>query len=300
MEFTADLRRSLNVFRFVVALVVALLASLLPVLPPYLIKWLLARIPAGNGLHGCVAVQIIGGRVTRDGEPFAQRPGERRDLEPIAGRGVSRITVGDGVTLRAKTGWSPFGAPFVTARGGTGTVAASSAHPATHGRRPDARLPLGVHNHWVLVHGPFGPADRASVLFLVGADNVGQADALVRDMTQRVPGLLTQLRSRSGRADDGPDGGPAGPRPPVPAGPGAPPGRPVPPGPPFPSGPPVTSTRPSPPVTPTHRAHRSDRPRRPHRPLRPRATNPRCTRTSGTAEPPSELDPEHGRPGSAR
>ena len=226
VEFSAELRKPLNVFRFVVALVVALLASLLPVLLLYLIKWFIARIPPGNGLHAeSVPVQIVGGRVIRDGEPFVLRPGELRDLAPISGRGARRLVVDGGITLHTRIGWSPFGAPFVTARGPEGTVATSSAHPATHGRRPDARLPLGVHNHWVLVHGPVGPADRATVLLLVGADNVGQADALVRDMCQRVPGLLAQLRERAGQAPGGgphdgtPAARPGAPVPPVPPGP---------------------------------------------------------------------------------
>ena len=107
---------------------------------------------------------------------------------PLTGPGRPAGQVDGGVTLRTRIGWSPFGAPFVTARGPEGTVAASSAVPATHGRRPDARLPLGVHNHWVLVHGPGGPADRATVLLLVGADNVARPTTLVRDLSQRVPG----------------------------------------------------------------------------------------------------------------
>ncbi|HEX5813076.1 MAG TPA: hypothetical protein VFY38_13285, partial [Pseudonocardia sp.] len=231
-------------------------ASALPVLVLYLLKWLGARIPPGRGLHAVsVPVQIVDGRVTRDGQPFAVRDGELRDLVPLTGRGAREVRVDGGVMLRARTGWSPFGAPFATARGPSGTVAASSADPATHGRRPDARLPLGVHNHWVLVHGPAGPADRASVLLLVGADNVAQADALVRDLCRRVPGLLAQLRGRAGASGTGPPGGdgptppqtgPPGPRPP------GPPGRPGPPGPPGPpqSWPPAPPTRGGAPTAP--------------------------------------------------
>ena len=239
VEFGADLRRPLNVYRFTAALIAALLASVIPVLLLYLIKWFTARIPPGNGLHAVsVPVRIVGGRVTRDGEPFALRDRDLRDLVPIAGRGTRQVTVAGGVTLRTRIGWSPFGAPFVTGRGPEWTVAASSAVPATHGRRPDAWLPLGVHNHWVLVHGPGGPADRADVLLLVGADNVASVEILVRDLSQRVPGMLTQLRERAGRtAEPNSDGAPPRPGVPGPSNTG-PVGQPVPPVPPGPPGPP--------------------------------------------------------------
>jgi hypothetical protein len=245
VPFTAGFHRPLNVYRFVVALVVALLASLLPLLLLYLIKWVTGRIPPGRGLHAIsVPVQIIGGQVKRDGQPLALRPGELRDLVPLTGRSRRRCRVDGGVTLRSRIGWSPFGAPFITARGPEGTVAASSAHPSMHGRRPDARLPLGVHNHWVLVHGPGGPADRASVLLLVGADNVQHADVLVLDVCRRVPGLLAELRDRAGAREPdapGPPGSVPPPRPPGPPGPpfAPPPGPPVPRPPGPPAGPPA-------------------------------------------------------------
>ena len=257
LQFGADLRRPLDVYRFTAALIAALLASLLPVLLLYLIKWFTARIPPGNGLHAVsVPIRIVGGRVTRDGEAFALHPGELRDLVPIAGRGARDVTVAGGVTLRTRIGWSPFGAPFVTARGPEWTVAASSADPGTHGRRPDARLPLGVHNHWVVVHGPAGPADRADVLLLVGADNVGSAPVLVQDVNRRAPGMLAQLRERGGHtADPGPGDGPPQPGVPAsqagrgPSGAPAPPGPPVPPGPPQ-SWPPTTPPAGGPPTAP--------------------------------------------------
>lgn len=255
IEFTANLQKPLNVYRFVVALIVALLASLLPLLLLYFIKLWAARIPPGKGLHAlAVPIQIVGGQVKRDGQPFALRTSELRNLVALTGRGARRCQVDGGVTLRARIGSSPFGAPFVTARGPDGTAAVSSVRsgPATHGRRPDARLPLGVHNHWVLVHAPAGPDDRATVLLLVGADNVAQADALVRDLTQRVPGKLADLRSRARTSrssgstpptapQPGPPGS-TGPRPPgPPVAPGGPP--PAPPGPtrPYAPGPPAPS-----------------------------------------------------------
>ncbi|HEX5813182.1 MAG TPA: VWA domain-containing protein, partial [Pseudonocardia sp.] len=98
VRFTADLRKPLDVYRFVVALVAALLASALPVLVLYLIKWWGARIPPGRGLHAVsVPVQIVDGRVTRDGQPFALRDGELRDLVPLTGRGAREVRVDGGV-----------------------------------------------------------------------------------------------------------------------------------------------------------------------------------------------------------
>ena len=90
----------------------------------------------------------------------AVRPshGELRDLVPLTGRGAREVRVDGGVMLRARTGSSPFGAPFARRAGRRNrrrVVRRDGPRPTAP---PDARLPLGVHNHWVLVHGPAGPA----------------------------------------------------------------------------------------------------------------------------------------------
>jgi hypothetical protein len=62
----------------------------------------------------------------------------------------------------------------------------------------DGRLPLNVRNNWVLLHDPAGPADRAELLLLVGADTTrDRRTKLLQDAAARVPRVLASLRQQA-------------------------------------------------------------------------------------------------------
>jgi hypothetical protein len=59
-------------------------------------------------------------------------------------------------------------------------------------------LPLAVHNKWVVLHDPRGPANVADVLLLVGGrTDTAARERLYEDVGRRLPELLNGLRLRA-------------------------------------------------------------------------------------------------------
>src|SRR5690606_38584271 len=200
VEFTADLFRPLDPVNFTAALIAGLvLGPGIPLGLLYLGKWLTATIPSRALLARRIPVTITAGppgsrgRVLRDGAPFTLAEADFTDMVRLSNSG-SRTAQADGATLRTSIGRSPFGAGFVVVSS-PGLVGASSTDPAPYGERGDARLPLAVHNTWVVQHDPAGPADQAQVLIFIGADlTVDRLQAMAADIDERVPDLVTRLR----------------------------------------------------------------------------------------------------------
>ncbi|PXW31294.1 UNVERIFIED_CONTAM: hypothetical protein DES50_10560 [Williamsia faeni] len=197
VPFTAELQKPLNTNNFLIALIVALiLGPGIPLLLLYLAKWFTARIPARALRAQQIPVAVNGGSVLRDGQPFAIRDRDLVELVRGLDKPARRLDLG-GIELRTRTGKSPFGAGFVVAKA-AGRAGAGSKSPGMHGKTPDARLPLAVHNSWFVLHDPTGPADRATVVLLAGGDaGPAQVSALVDDMTRHLPRVLEELRSRA-------------------------------------------------------------------------------------------------------
>ena len=62
-------------------------------------------------------------------------------------------------------------------------------------------LPLAVHNKWVVLHDPRGPANVAEVLLLVGGrTDTATRERLYEDVARRLPELLNGLRLRAVQA----------------------------------------------------------------------------------------------------
>jgi hypothetical protein len=77
-------------------------------------------------------------------------------------------------------------------------ISVGSRLPGTDRTGLRAVLPLAVHNTWVVLHDPQGPATAAEVLLLVG----GRSDTAARqriydDVVRRLPEMLTALRVRA-------------------------------------------------------------------------------------------------------
>ncbi len=231
VDYSAEVRRPLNTANFVLTLIAALvLGPGIPLALLYLAKWATAKIPDRPLLTQQVPVQVSGSTLLRNGSPLMLQGGDLRDMARIPSGGARSLDVG-GVTLQTKAGKSPFGTGEVVVEAGQ-QVGVSSAHPVPAGKHHHARLPLAVHNNWVLLHDPTGPADRATAVLLVAGDATPQQrQELVDDLNRRGPqlfstlsGLNTGASGQGGAAQGGtnPFGGgqPGQPGQPGPGGPG--------------------------------------------------------------------------------
>jgi hypothetical protein len=191
VPFTADLKKPLQTLNFVLTLIAALvLGPGIPLLLLWLFKLLTAKIPGEPLSALSVPVVVRDGGVYRDGLPLALRETDFRDLVVLK-TGGSRTAHIPGGTLKAKAGWSPFGAGYVQAEM-PGRVALSSAYPQPQGRAGVARLPLAVHNTWIATHGAGDPPDAATIVLLTGSDQV-RRQGLVDDIKARLPQLMASF-----------------------------------------------------------------------------------------------------------
>jgi hypothetical protein len=219
IAFTADLRKPLQPFRYWVALLGSILLGIvIPIGLLYLARWFTRRIP-DEGLYAKkIPVFVDGRQVLRDGgaAEFALRDSDLNELVPIRQGGErSRLDVA-GVALRPRVGWAPFGAGYVSVvvphGDGELVAGASSTDSVAHGRHKRARLPLAVHNTWVLLHDLNGPESHAEVLVLAGSQLSGaQRDKLAKDVAERVPDLLRRLRGLAETRKNGPEPPPSPP-----------------------------------------------------------------------------------------
>jgi hypothetical protein len=205
LPYTADLHKPLNTFNFIAALLVALILGVgIPPALLYLTKYLTAKIPPRALLGQRIDITVDGDRVLRDGQPLAFRPGDLTDMVRLPISGARQADAG-GFGLSTRIGKSPFGPGFVLVDA-PGMIGASSTDPEPYvvsgsdGRRA-ARLPLAVHNTWALLHDPTGPADRATLLILLGTDaseDRQRRQEYLDDINARVPELLLRLRGSTG------------------------------------------------------------------------------------------------------
>jgi von Willebrand factor type A domain len=201
VEFTASMAKPLNSSNFLLALVVALvLGPGIPLLLLYGAKWLVSRIPGRALSSELIPIAMQDGQVLRDGGPFALRPTDLTNLVPLSSKG-SRSGVASGIELKARTGWSPFGAGFVSVEA-PGRIGAGSGYPGTDRAGLKPRLPLAVHNKWVLLRDADG--SRAHVLVLAGGDStLSETARLEDDILNRLPGLWERLLQASPLPDVG-------------------------------------------------------------------------------------------------
>ena len=200
VPFVASLIRPLNTTNFVLVLIAALLLGPgIPLALLYASKWWVSKIPDTPMLAERIAVQVNNDVVLRDGEPFAMADTDL--IQPVPGMagGTRKLSV-QGVTLAVTMGRSPFGAGYVIVDA-DGLVSVGSELPATDRSGLRAVLPLAVHNKWVVLHDPRGPANVAEVLLLVsGRTDTSARERLYEDVARRLPELLNGLRLRAVQA----------------------------------------------------------------------------------------------------
>lgn len=203
VPFTANLQNPLNALNFVLVLVAAPLLGIgLPVLLLYFAKWRISRIPARPLAAALIPVRSEHGQLLRDGAPFELGPADLRGTVAIPANGARRLQIGQ-TALRATIGASPTGAGFVVVDS-PGEATASGASPSTDRSGLRARLPLAVHNNWVVLHRDGDPADTARLLVLLGGDAPrSEREELSRQIAARAPEVLDALvraRREAGQA----------------------------------------------------------------------------------------------------
>jgi len=197
VPFVASLIKPLNTTNFVLVFLAALLLGPgIPLALLYAAKWWVSKIPDTPMLADRIPVEVNNDVVLRDGEPFTLADTDLiRPVPGLAG-GARKVSV-QGVTLTTTVGRSPFGPGYVTVDA-DGLVSVGSALPATDRSGLRAVLPLAVHNKWVVLHDPRGPANVADVLLLVGGrTDTAARERLYEDVGRRLPELLNGLRLRA-------------------------------------------------------------------------------------------------------
>ena len=213
VPFTADLLKPLDSTRFLLSfLVVFLLGVGIPFAILYALKWWASRIPAETLKSQSFLVRVSDGGLLRDGRPFTLNDNDLREIVRNLDKPARNLDV-DGARLEAEMGMSPVGAGYVIVRA-DGMLGASGATPATDRSTGQARLPLAVHNNWVLLHDPQGPADEAVLLLLVGADASNErVRGLVDEAGRRAPRIIDDLRARAQRPNGNTPQNPTAPQP---------------------------------------------------------------------------------------
>lgn len=205
LTFSADIAKPVDAGKLWVTLVAALiLGPGIPLALMYLFKFLLAsKIPGRPFVATVAEITVDRGRVLRDGEPLALRGTDNKDFYSVAKGGSRRVALTGGIVLRARLGWSPVGSGYVLVEA-PGYLGASDVHPDPVGRGRQAKLPLAVQDHWVLLASP-GVADRARVLLIsAGSSSAAEQRALTDAAAQRIPGLLESLSALHPGTSGGP------------------------------------------------------------------------------------------------
>lgn len=195
VEFTASMAKPMNSTNFVLALVLALvLGPGTPMLLLYGAKRLVSKIPGRALSSELIPVDVQEGQVLRDGRSFSLRQTDLANLVPLSPKG-SRAVVASGINLVAKTGWSPVGPGFVSVEA-AGRIGAGSASPAADRGGLKPRLPLAVHNNWVLLRDI--EAGQAHVLVLANGDSAQfELARIEEDILNRLPGVWKRLLEKS-------------------------------------------------------------------------------------------------------
>lgn len=193
VPFSAEMQKPLNTTNFILVAIAAPLLGLgIPILLLYLAKYLVAKVPSRPLVAATVPIRVESGHVLREGVRFALEPRDLTGTVAIPARGARAITVG-GLALKSRSGLAPTSAGYVVVEA-PGLSTASGAYPSTIKGGLRARLPLAVHNNWIVAHAPGAPASEAQVTVLVGgAASPAERASLEDDINRRLPDVLARL-----------------------------------------------------------------------------------------------------------
>ena len=191
IDFTASIVKPLDTFNFVTAVLAAIILGLgIPVGLLYLQKWLTSKIPARPLIAVRAPITVEGDQVLRDGRPFEFQDGDSRNTVAITDGGARKISAA-GIDLEVRLGPSPLGRGYVTVDVPRSVSCTDPAMPA--------RLPLDVHNKWVVMKSTDDAPGQAELLLLVsGTADQGTRARLVDEINSRAGELERRLRESAG------------------------------------------------------------------------------------------------------
>lgn len=203
VDYTLEMRKPRDTSTFLLALIgITLAGVLIPVALLYLVKWLTSGIPGSSLLVGRVQ-----GTVDADGR-FLPSTGDALAVDPAAMDTVflaasrRRVALPGGGELVAKVGLNPSAPGYVVANI-PGRSAASSARKPSN-KALGAVLPSAVAGSWVVAIEGTGSGAAAEVLFFTNPNGAG-IDQLLQDARDRIPDVVTTLRSKAPGTQAGPD-----------------------------------------------------------------------------------------------
>lgn len=191
IDFTASIVKPLDTFNFVTAVLAAIILGLgIPVGLLYLQKWLTSKIPARPLIAVRAPITVEGDQVLRDRRPFEFQDGDSRNTVAISDNGARKISAA-GIDLEVRLGPSPLGRGYVTVDAPRSISGADPAIPA--------RLPLDVHNKWIVMKSADGAPGQAEILLLVsGTADQSTRARLVDEINNRAGELERRLRESAG------------------------------------------------------------------------------------------------------
>ncbi|CUU66615.1 vWA domain-containing protein [Corynebacterium variabile] len=189
LPLKGNMSAPVNTGVFIGALIGVLLAAILiPLAVLYLMKLYTGRIPSSPGIHAVrIPVKVENGRLLR-----TDKGGNFQvSYEEITGAGRTVASGRDvnlaGVPVHVKLGANPLAAPYAV-------VDAPAPSISDEGRQAGtaARLPLAVHNHWVMLGTPGDPTTGEVVLAVDEFSTEGR----VNDLTAAIAANGPELRER--------------------------------------------------------------------------------------------------------
>jgi hypothetical protein len=198
VDFTASLAKPLNSTNFLVTLLVALiLGPGIPLLLLYIAKVLVTKIPGRSLSAELISISLANSQLLRDDRPFQFLSTDFTDLIPVKSSGTRSLTI-HGVNLSTRIGLSPIGPGYVLASA-PAKIGVSSTNPGTDRSGVKARLPLAVHNNWIVLRDTDADHRAAFLLVLASGDaTAAQKKDLEDDINRRVPDALRRLESLTG------------------------------------------------------------------------------------------------------
>jgi len=172
-----------------VLVAVLLAAILIPLAVLYLMKILAGRIPSSPGIHAVrIPVKVTNGRLLRTdrGGDFQVDYNEllQSGRTVASGREVNLA----GVPVRVKLGVNPLSTPVAVVDSAAPTI-------SDEGRQigSAARLPLAVHNHWIVIGTPGDPTTGEIVLAVDEFTSEERVHELAAGVSANAPELLERL-----------------------------------------------------------------------------------------------------------
>lgn len=190
-SFRAELEKRLDPLNFTAMLIIAIVfGGGLPLAFAYLVKYIGATKMAPTSLIANIMdITVTDDVVRRQGKPLAFQAGDLKNLYTPSPSTRRKLDV-DGASLRSTMGVSPFGAGEVkVSMPGYRAVASNGSGP--QGRDGHARIPLSIHDHWVVFVG--AGTDLKLLTLVASTARQDDRNALLQGAAAKIPGIVKEM-----------------------------------------------------------------------------------------------------------